>query len=203
MNDLKRTVGRAVAVITAVLAVPLGIKALDLTAPCLAVLAETAGKASAKLTFITPGYSLPEAPEASGETTVIDYPMEEILRKNGGFQMGSGSAWNIDMAPDEIETPTEIPPLPTPSEDILNAVPYPDSLENRDGVIETVHYGLYTAPYYINLKNGGQVSITGGSGEEQEDGSWLMRYQWSMPLDVDQIAAIRLGSTAVDCTVGE
>ncbi|MGN0718276.1 MAG: hypothetical protein ACI4LQ_00555 [Anaerovoracaceae bacterium] len=53
------------------------------------------------------------------------------------------------------------------------------------------------------MKNGGQVSITGGSGEEQEDGSWLMRYQWSMPLDVDQIAAIRLGSAAVDCTVGE
>ena len=53
------------------------------------------------------------------------------------------------------------------------------------------------------MKNGGQVSITGGSGEEQEDGSWLMRYQWSMPLDVDQIAAIRLGSAAVDCTLSE
>lgn len=181
VNDLKRTVGRAVAVITAVLAIPLGIKGLDLTAPCLAVLAETAGKASAKLTFITPGYSLPEAPEASGETTVIDYPMEEILRKNGGFQMGSGSAWNIDMAPDEIETPTEIPPLPTPSEDILNAVPYPDSLENRDGVIETVHYGLYTAPYYINLKNGGQVrncTNLPNSVLEEADGSPL-------PFEVD------------------
>ncbi len=64
---------------------------------------------------------------------------------------------------------------------------------------ENVHGEMPTAI----LKNGGQVSITGGSGEEQEDGSWLMRYQWSMPLDVDQIAAIRLGSTAVDCTVGE
>lgn len=48
------------------------------------------------------------------------------------------------------------------------------------------------------LKNGGQVNITGGSGKEQEDGSWLMCYQWSMPLDVDQIAAIRLGTEEVE-----
>ena len=59
---------------------------------------------------------------------------------------------------------------------------------------ENVHGEMPTAI----LKNGGEVSITGGSGEEQEDGSWLMRYQWSMPLDVDQIAAIRLGSATVE-----
>lgn len=65
---------------------------------------------------------------------------------------------------------------------------------SSDLAAENVHGEMPT----VILKNGGEVSITGGSGEEQEDGSWLMRYQWSMPLDVDQIAAIRLGSATVE-----
>lgn len=63
----------------------------------------------------------------------------------------------IGLAPDEVETPFEITPLPTPSEEILNAIPYPDDIDDHDGVISTYQYGYYTDDNYITLKNKGQV----------------------------------------------
>lgn len=63
----------------------------------------------------------------------------------------------IDLAPDEQEVPFEISPLPTPSEEILGAIPYPESIDDNDGAIQTFQYGFYTDKSYINLENGGQV----------------------------------------------
>lgn len=86
--------------------------------------------------------------------TEITAPMNEYLKNASDTD---GWAWTIDLAPDEIETPYEITPLPTPSEEILNAIPYPDSIEDNDGEILTLHYGTYTDSAYINLEKGGQV----------------------------------------------
>lgn len=67
--------------------------------------------------------------------------------------------WNflMELAPDEDETPFEITPLPTPSDEILSAIPYPEDIDDRDGVITTYQYGFYTDENYITLNNGGQV----------------------------------------------
>ena len=67
------------------------------------------------------------------------------------------SAWDIDMAPEELEIPSTEIPQPKPTEEVLNALPYPDDLNDNDGAIEEYHYGEYNGVQYINLDNGGQV----------------------------------------------
>lgn len=64
----------------------------------------------------------------------------------------------------------------------------------EDGDEENIHG---EAPRAI-MKNGGELGITGGSGKRLEDGSWQIRYNWSMPLDVREIAAVRLGSVTAE-----
>ena len=48
------------------------------------------------------------------------------------------------------------------------------------------------------FKDGSEVGITGGSGVQLEDGSWQMKYQWSMPVDTAQVKAVKFGKTVVD-----
>ena len=37
-----------------------------------------------------------------------------------------------------------------------------------------------------------------GSGVQLEDGSWQMKYQWSMPVDTAQVKAVKFGKTEVE-----
>lgn len=69
----------------------------------------------------------------------------------------------------------------------------------EDGDEENIHG---EAPRAI-MKNGGELGITGGSGKRLEDGSWQIRYNWSMPLDVREIAAVRLGSVTAEMEKAE
>ncbi|MGN0734889.1 MAG: hypothetical protein ACI4LP_03625 [Anaerovoracaceae bacterium] len=48
------------------------------------------------------------------------------------------------------------------------------------------------------FKDGGEVGITGGSGVQLEDGSWQMKYQWSMPVDLSQVEKVKFGKTVVE-----
>lgn len=48
------------------------------------------------------------------------------------------------------------------------------------------------------LKNGSEVGCGGGLSEQQEDESWKVHYQWTMPVDLSQIAAVQLGNTVVE-----
>ena len=48
------------------------------------------------------------------------------------------------------------------------------------------------------FKDGSEVGITGGSGVQLEEGSWQMKYQWSMPVDLNQVEAVKFGKTEVD-----
>ncbi|NLZ46780.1 MAG: hypothetical protein GX896_08825, partial [Clostridiales bacterium] len=122
------------------------------------------GRASARLSFINSEDAVSSFKKLSdninNSTTPIsniDTPMNSLDIPNNEFQIGNGSAWNIDMAPEEIETPSINPPLATPSQDILSALPYPTNIEDNDGKIVTVQYGTYSDKAYFNLDKGGQV----------------------------------------------
>ncbi len=48
------------------------------------------------------------------------------------------------------------------------------------------------------FRDGSEVGVTGGSGVQLEDGSWQMKYQWSMPVDLAQVKAVKFGKTVVE-----
>lgn len=48
------------------------------------------------------------------------------------------------------------------------------------------------------FRDGSEVGVTGGSGVQLEDGSWQMKYQWSMPVDTAQVEAVKFGKTVVE-----
>ena len=48
------------------------------------------------------------------------------------------------------------------------------------------------------FKDGSEIGVTGGSGVQLEEGSWQMKYQWSMPVDLNQVEALKFGKTEVD-----
>lgn len=48
------------------------------------------------------------------------------------------------------------------------------------------------------FKDGSEIGVTGGSGVQLEDGSWQMKYQWSMPVDTAQVKAVKFGKTEVE-----
>ena len=93
--------------------------------------------------------------QSAGQIPEITTPSAEFPLYN--INSSQGWRWTMDLAPDEIDTPVPIPPLPTPSDEILNAIPYPSDIEDKDGVIQTFHYGRYTGESYIDLQNGGQA----------------------------------------------
>lgn len=47
------------------------------------------------------------------------------------------------------------------------------------------------------FKDGSEIGVTGGSGVQLEDCSWQMKYQWSMPVDLSQVEAVKFGKTVV------
>ena len=48
------------------------------------------------------------------------------------------------------------------------------------------------------FKDGSEIGVTGGSGVQLEDGLWQMKYQWSMPVDLNQVEAVKFGKNEVD-----
>ena len=94
---------------------------------------------------------------------------ESILQIPKGTDVSKHGVWDIDMAREETEPPSKTKeiPSPLPSEDVLDAIPYPTKLENHDGVIENFTYGYYTDEQYFDLDDGGQVrNCTDVSNEE-------------------------------------
>lgn len=64
-----------------------------------------------------------------------------------------------------FEKPIEIPlvsvikptELPLPDKEITEKIPYPDDIDDNDGAIMAMQYGVYNLPSYITLKNNGQI----------------------------------------------
>lgn len=166
MQDFKRTALTCIAFIAAVLILPLLIYAALRISPQLLSAAKKATSASAKLNMGGEELAKDGANLFSnlGEVfgigkneyglKIINTPSEDF---DESLSLYSGSPWAIDMAPDENETPSLEIPVPTPSEEILNALPYPENIEDHDGVIEDIHYSTYTGESFFTLENGGQV----------------------------------------------
>lgn len=72
----------------------------------------------------------------------------------------SRTAYDMEAAPNEIEfhlpQGTEIP-TPLPSQEVIDAIPYPSDLNNADGAIEKNNFGVYSGEQYFDLAGGGQV----------------------------------------------
>lgn len=153
MKKIKATLLTALSVTCACFLLPLAVNVIS-SDNSFTRLASSMGKASAKLSFpdIDKLFAVEEGAE---EIPEITSPMNEIPFYNINSTLGW--SWAVDLAPDEVETPSLMPPLPTSSEEILNAIPYPESIEDNDGSIQTMHYGVYTDSNYINLEKGGQV----------------------------------------------
>ena len=56
----------------------------------------------------------------------------------------------------------------------------------------------FQADNALIFKDGSEIGVTGGSGVQLEEGSWQMKYQWSMPVDLNQVEAVKFGKTEVD-----
>ncbi|MGN1133014.1 MAG: stage II sporulation protein P [Oscillospiraceae bacterium] len=138
--DLKKICLKAIAVIAAVFTIPFGIWCWDVLSPKM----WNAVSASADIAY---GF-YSKAFKRQSENSEIE---RMIIGTN---------ARDIDMAPDEKETRTnssvEIS-APKPSQEVINALPYPDNLNDKDGKILDYCFEPYSGEQYINLKNGGQV----------------------------------------------
>lgn len=57
------------------------------------------------------------------------------------------SIWDMDMAPQEKQTPSKSSevPSPLPAQDVTDKIPYPASMEGNDGVIENTPTADMTA----------------------------------------------------------
>ena len=142
--DLKRICIKALLVILAVLSVPAGVWSWNRLSPQMI----KAASASAGIAFGS--YDAFSANNKSMGTLSNSSPIEKLI-------VSRSSAWDIDMAPQEVETKGKEIPQPKPSEDVLNAIPYPDDLSDNDGVIEEYHYEPYDGVQYFDLDDGGQV----------------------------------------------
>ncbi|MGN1114484.1 MAG: stage II sporulation protein P [Oscillospiraceae bacterium] len=138
--DLKKICLKAIAVIAAVFTIPLGIWCWDVLPPKML----NAISASANIAYGL--YS--KAFNTQSKNSEIE---RMIIGTN---------ACDIDMAPDEKENRSDSSvevPAPKPSQEVINALPYPDNLNDKDGKIIDYYFEPYSGEQYINLKNGGQV----------------------------------------------
>lgn len=94
------------------------------------------------------------------------------------IKVSTGAA-DLMAAPEEIEVhrPEGIEiPTPLPSQQVLDAIPYPDNLTDHDGRIEKTNFGSYTGEQYFDLRDGGQVrNCTWHTNEELLEASTMGR----------------------------
>lgn len=76
-----------------------------------------------------------------------------------GTEVSSNNYWDIGVALEETENenPSFEIPSPLPAEDVSDMIPYPDHLEDNDGMIQKYTYTHYDDPRFFDLVNGGMV----------------------------------------------
>ncbi len=104
------------------------------------------------------------SPAEYGDNTVknAEIPAENIRADAPDKQEAEISLLSFDdsymLSRGELFIPSgENEEIVVPEEHDAGAVPYPESLESRDGVIQTMTYGFLQGENYINLDGGGQV----------------------------------------------
>ena len=141
--NLRRIALKALAVIIAVISIPLGFWSWNKLSP------QMMKAASASAGIALGDYSL----NFRGNNLKMSNNLSQIEQLSVSRQ----KAWDIDMAPQETEIPSKEVTQPKPTKEVINAIPYPSDLNDHDGVIEEYHYGKYDGTQYINLDNGGQI----------------------------------------------
>ncbi|MBR1739528.1 MAG: stage II sporulation protein P [Ruminococcus sp.] len=145
--ELRKVCLRSAAVITAGVAVPLGIFRLSGSAERLRRFAESSGR-------------LTVADRSSGTEKAAGAEVSAEKEKAYPQSVGASSLeLSLTLAPSEDEpefSSSEIP-SPLPAEDMWDELPYPSPLDDRDGVIERFNFGYYTDDGYFDLPSGGQV----------------------------------------------
>ena len=144
--DLKKTCIKAVSVFTAAFVLPMGVW-------CYSKNAESLKEIAVVSAGITMGKKLPVL------KTKVSSDADSVIDVLNGKDISKRNVWDINMAQQELEIPSKTNeiPSPKPSEEVLDAIPYPKSMENHDGVIENFTYGYYTGEQYFDLDKGGQV----------------------------------------------
>ena len=140
--NLRKTALKSLAVIIAVISIPLGVWGWNKLSP------QMIKAASASAGIALGDYSL---------NLSSSFDLFDSLSEVEQLSISRQKAWDIDMAPQEIEVKTNTFTQPKPSKEVINAIPYPENLNDHDGDIEEFHYGTYDGKQYINLDDGGQI----------------------------------------------
>ncbi len=149
LDKLGKTIKTSLAVISCAASLPLFVWGSNAFRPQLAAFTSTVGKAAAFLSF----------PKTTSRQTVTKTEKPQTLEDLTAAPHEKLPETQPADPPQTDEQQTEIPQieLPSPDPSEIAALPYPEQLEDRDGAIETVHYGKYSDEHYFDLKNGGQV----------------------------------------------
>lgn len=144
--DLRKTCLKALSVFTVAFVLPMGIWCYSKNAYTLKNIA-----------FVSAGITMgKKIPTLKTNVSSEAEPVIDVLK---GKEISKRCVLDINMAQQELEVPSksnEIP-SPKPSEEVLDAIPYPQNMENHDGIIENFTYGYYTGEQYFDLEKGGQV----------------------------------------------
>lgn len=139
--ELRQAVFKAGTVFCAVFLIPLGIFNFSVYSDELSMLAGFSAK------------QVMQAPDAAGKYHDNSYDLFPAAELN------STKYTDIEMALQETEpeyTSSEVP-SPLAQEDVSGMIPYPEDLEDHDGVIESYNFGYYTGEQYFDLDDSGQV----------------------------------------------
>ena len=147
--DIKKVCLRCVAVIIVAFVMPTGIWLYARSASRFGRVAAVA--AGVAMGEYKPYFSADDDSKATAQTAYPSKLEAAVVSKH--------SIWDMDMAPQEKQTPSvsaEVP-SPLPAQDVTDKIPYPASMEGNDGVIEKYTYGRYDGEQYFDLDGGGQV----------------------------------------------
>ncbi len=147
--SLKKICIKAIAVITAVFLIPVGVWKYTSIAPQIEEVAvRTAGLSAGNFD----AFAMKKEFSLTATTAKAFEPDTQ----------GENTVWDIETAPYETEIFSsdelggEIYSA-QPSEEVIEALPYPENLDGNDGAIEKLHYGTHSGEQYFNLDGGGQV----------------------------------------------
>ena len=147
--DIKKVCLRCVAVIIVAFVMPTGIWLYARSASRFGRVAAVA--AGVAMGEYKPYFAMESETDTASKPVVSNKLEAAVVSKH--------SIWDMDMAPQEKQTPSKSSevPSPLPAQDVTDKIPYPASMEGNDGVIEKYTYGRYDGEQYFDLDGGGQV----------------------------------------------
>ena len=138
--ERRKTVLRSAGVVAGLVVVPLAVWGFSFAAPVLSGI--TASGAMLSMGSVTHGKVT-----SGGSAMLIRAPVSSGCR-------------DLEAAPEEVQLRSPVPveiASAKPDPEIIAAVPYPEDINSRDGVIQKMNFGHYDGTQYFDLDGGGQV----------------------------------------------